>query len=69
MAPAGTPPAAINRVRDAAALALKDPAVVERLASLGLYASGTTPEAFGQEIAHEIDKMRTIGEKAGIKAD
>ena len=69
VAPAGTPAAAINRVRDAAAAALKDPAVVGRLAALGLYASGTTPEAFRQEIAHEIEKMRMIGEKAGIKAD
>ena len=69
VAPAGTPPQAINRVRDAAVAALKDPAVTERLAALGLYVSGTTPEAFGQEIAHEIEKMRTIGEKAGIKAD
>ena len=60
VAPAGTPPQAINRVRDAAVAALKE---------LGLYASGTTPDAFRQEIAHEIEKMRMIGEKAGIKAD
>ena len=69
VAPAGTPAEAINRVRAAAVAALKDPAVVERLAALGLFASGTTPDAFRQEIAHEIAKMRAIGEKAGIKAD
>lgn len=69
VAPAGTPPEAIKRVRDAAVTALKDPAVIARLASLGLYASGTTPEAFGRQIAHEIEKMRLIGEKAGIKTD
>ncbi len=69
VAPAGTPASDVERVRNAAAKALTEPAVIERLAALGLFVTGSTPAAFGVEISKEIEKMREVGQKSGITAD
>ena len=69
VAPAGTPAADIRRVRDAAVKAMADPAVQQRLESLGLFPSGSTPEQFAQQIQREIAKMKDVGKTAGIKMD
>ena len=69
VAPAGTPASDVERVRNAAAKALTEPAVIERLAALGLFVTGSTPAAFGVEISKEIEKMREVGQQSGITAD
>jgi tripartite-type tricarboxylate transporter receptor subunit TctC len=68
VAPAATPRAAIVRVQEAVARAL-EPAVRERLAGQGLFATGTTPEDFGQEIRTEIEKMQRVSAYAKITLD
>ncbi|UCU99071.1 tripartite tricarboxylate transporter substrate binding protein BugE [Acidovorax radicis] len=69
VAPAGTPAAAVERIQQAVAQALKEPAVRERLAGLGLYPSGTTPSDFTAQIAREIDKMKRVAAYAKVALD
>ena len=69
VAPAGTPAATVSRLQDAVAKALREPAVRSRLLGLGLYASGTKPEEFSEQIRKEIDKMQRISKFARITLD
>lgn len=69
VAPAGTPAAAVLRVQQAVAAALKEPAVRDRLAGQGLYPSGTTPAQFSQQIVQEIEKMKKVAAYAKIKIE
>ncbi|WP_284409659.1 tripartite tricarboxylate transporter substrate binding protein BugE [Acidovorax sp. SUPP2539] len=69
VAPAPTPAAAVLRVQQAVAAALREPAVRERLAGQGLYASGTSPADFSQQIVREIDKMKKVAAYAKIQLD
>jgi hypothetical protein len=69
VAPAGTPAATIQRMRDAAAKAVNEPAVRERLASLGLFPAGTTPAQFGETIRKEIEKMQGLAKQTGISIE
>lgn len=69
VAPAATPAAAVDRIQQAVALALKEPAVRERLAGQGLYPSGTTPKEFTAQIGNEIDKMKRVAAYAKIALD
>ncbi len=69
VAPAGTPPAAVERIQQAVAQALKEPAVRERLAGQGLYPSGTTPAEFTTQIAREIEKMKAVAAYAKVALD
>ena len=69
VAPASTPPAAVERIQQAVAQALKEPAVRERLAGQGLYPSGTAPKDFTAQIKSEIDKMKRVAAYAQISLD
>jgi len=69
VAPAGTPAATVQRMRDAAAKAVNEPAVRERLASLGLFPAGTTPAQFGETIRKEIEKMQGLAKQTGISIE
>lgn len=69
VAPAATPRAAVDRIQQAVAQALREPAVRERLAGQGLYPSGTIPREFTAQIAHEIDKMKGIAAYAKVVLD
>ena len=69
VAPAGTPPAAVDRIQQAVAQALKEPAVRERLAGQGLYPSGTSPKDFTAQIGREIDKMKRVAAFAKVQLD
>ncbi|KRC27194.1 MULTISPECIES: tripartite tricarboxylate transporter substrate binding protein BugE [unclassified Acidovorax] len=69
VAPAGTPAAAVDRIQQAVAQALKEPAVRERLAGQGLYPSGTTPKEFSAQLVREIDKMKRVAAYAKIALD
>lgn len=66
VAPAATPAAAVDRIQQAVAQALKEPAVRERLAGQGLYPSGTTPNDFTAQISREIDKMKRVAAYAKV---
>lgn len=69
VAPAGTPAAAVDRIQQAVAQALKEPALRERLAAQGLYPSGTTPAEFTAQIGHEIEKMKRVAAYAKVALD
>jgi len=69
VAPAGTPPALVDRMQQAVAQALKDPAVRQRMAAQGLYPSGSTPKEFSAQIVREIEKMKRVAEFAHVKMD
>ena len=69
VAPAATPAAAVDRIQQAVAQALKEPAVRERLAGQGLYPSGTMPKEFTAQIASEIDKMKRVAAYAKVVLD
>ncbi|MFN9472005.1 tripartite tricarboxylate transporter substrate binding protein BugE [Acidovorax sp.] len=69
VAPAGTPAAAVDRIQQAVAQALQEPAVRERLAGQGLYPSGTTPKDFSAQLVREIDKMKRVAAYAKIALD
>ena len=69
VAPAGTLPAVVNRIHDAVARALQEPAVRDKLAAQGLFAMGSTPEAFAAQIKKEIEKMQRIARFAKISLE
>lgn len=69
VAPAGTPPAAVKRINDAVVTGLKEPAIRDKLAGLGLFASGTSPDEFAAQVKKEIDKMQRIAKFARISLD
>lgn len=69
VAPAATPPAIVLQVQQAVAKALQDPEVRERLAGLGLFASGTAPADFSAQIRREIAKFKQVAETAHIELD
>jgi tripartite-type tricarboxylate transporter receptor subunit TctC len=69
VAPAGTPDAVVQRLNQAVGRALADPALVQRLASLGAQPDAGTPQAFADRIAQTLAANRKIIETAGIKLD
>jgi tripartite-type tricarboxylate transporter receptor subunit TctC len=69
VAPAGTPAAVVNRIQQAVAKALQEPAVRSKLAAQGLFASGTLPAEFDAQIKKEIDKMQRIARFAKISIE
>lgn len=69
LAPAGTPMDVVNKLRDAAVVALKDPKVIEVLAQQGSAPSGNTPEEFAKEIKEQYDWAKDIVQKSQIKLD
>ncbi len=59
-APAGTPPAVIERLQRAAHDALAKPEVSQRLAELGVRAQGGTPAQLQDLLASEIKRWREV---------
>jgi tripartite-type tricarboxylate transporter receptor subunit TctC len=66
-APAGTPPAVINKLNAEVRKALESPEVKERLQALGTDPSPTTPAEFDKIVAAEIKENAAIAKKADIK--
>jgi len=69
LAPAGTPPAAIDRLNAAIRVALADPEVRDALVARGAQPVPGTPDAFARHIAAESDKWAQVVKKAGAKID
>ncbi|BBK33224.1 tripartite-type tricarboxylate transporter receptor subunit TctC [Stella humosa] len=69
LAPAGTPPAIVQRLSEETAKALALPDVKERFAQLGIEAVGGTPEATGKFLADEIAKWAKVITTAGVKPE
>lgn len=69
VAPTGTPDAVVQTLNQAVSRALADPALVQRLASLGAQPDSGTRQAFAQRISQTLAANRKIIETAGIKLD
>lgn len=69
VAPAKTPPAIIAKLNQAAAEAMKDPAVEEKLASQGATLVGDKPEQFRAFIETEIKKWAKVIKDAGVPTE
>jgi tripartite-type tricarboxylate transporter receptor subunit TctC len=68
LAPAGTPPAIIEKIHREAVRVLAMPDVRKRLEDLGLDVIGSSPAEFGALIAKEIPEWGKVIKEAGIKA-
>lgn len=66
LAPKGTPMDIVNKLREAAVVALKDPKVIEVLDQQGSAPSGNTPEEFAKEIKEQYDWAKDIVKKSNI---
>jgi len=69
LAPKGTPPEILKTLRDAAVVALKDPAVIAALEKQGAAPSGNTPEEFGREILEQHRWAKDVVAKGNIKLE
>jgi tripartite-type tricarboxylate transporter receptor subunit TctC len=68
LAPAGTPPAVIERAHRAAVGALRAPDLEPRLRELGIEPVGSAPAEFAAHIEREIPRMAAVLEGAGLRA-
>lgn len=69
VAPAGTPPAVLKRLNEAANQGLKHPEVLKSLLSEGAVPMGGAPEVFSRLIAAEIPRWREVVKASGMKLD
>ena len=69
LAPAGTPPAIIDRLHREIVKSLKDPEVQKRLAGEGADVIGSTPQEFSAHIKSELGRMGQAIKAAGLKLE
>ena len=69
IAPKGTPPAVVEKLKTEIHKALADPEVKERLAGLGAVVSPTTPQQLGTLVRSEHERYGKLVREAQIKAD
>lgn len=68
-APAGTPPAIVNRLNAEFIKGIRQPDIVKRLGDVGLDILTSTPEAFAKLIDEDAVRYAKIVKDANIKAD
>ncbi len=69
VAPAGTPPAVINKLHNEVAQVLKEPEVQEKFRTLGLDIIGNTPDEFSAFLKQDIVKWAKVVKDSGAKAN
>ena len=69
IAPKGTPPAIVEKLRAEIHKALADPEVKERLANLGAEVSPSTPQELAALVRTEHERYAKLVREAGIKAN
>jgi tripartite-type tricarboxylate transporter receptor subunit TctC len=67
LAPAGTPPEIVEKVRAESLKVLADPEMVKKFAALGLQPVGSTAQQTHDTIARDIPKWTQVVKEAGIK--
>ena len=68
-APAGTPPAVIERLNTEAVKAVQDPEVKARLAEFGATAVGSTPDELAAHVQAELAKWAPVVKASGAQID
>lgn len=68
-APAGTPPAVVERLSQAAAAAIKDPGVNKRLQEMGLEPTGYGPQQLGTILKDDHARWGPVIRASGFKGD
>ena len=63
--PKGLPPAIVARLNREIAAAIAEPDVKKAWDVQGIYPQGSSPEALGERVAHDVDKWRNVA--SGIK--
>lgn len=69
LAPSHTPPAIVAKINAELNRALADAGVIQRLIDQGVEATPSTPASFGELIAAESARWRTVIKSAGITPD
>ena len=69
VAPAGTPPDIVRKINADVVAILGEPAVIERIAGLGMIADPGTPAAYAAFVAAEIAKWREVARIANVRLD
>jgi tripartite-type tricarboxylate transporter receptor subunit TctC len=69
IAPAGTPPAIIQRLNEVTNQALADPTIKAQMLSQGNELGGGTPEQFAAHIKAEAERWGKLVKTAGLSAD
>lgn len=67
LAPKGTPPAVVEKLSATIRTALENKTLVDRLASLGSEAKGSTPQEFAAFLTQETKKWGEVMKQANIK--
>lgn len=67
--PAKTPPEIVNKLNAEITKALKNPAVLEKLAAQGAQPLGSTPEQYGAYLRSEIQRWGAVAKATGAKLD
>ncbi|PZO67359.1 MAG: ABC transporter substrate-binding protein [Paracoccus denitrificans] len=68
-APAGTPPEVVARLNSAAIEAMKDPAVIQRMADFSADIVASTPEVLEAHVKSEMEKWQPIVAEADVSMD
>jgi len=69
LAPPGTPPAALQRLNQAASTALSDPGLRKIMNDLGVEPAGGPADRFARKIAEEVTLYRKIVKEANLKLE
>ncbi len=69
VAPAGTPPAVVQKIHDDVVRAMADAAVADRLEKAGIFPVTTTPEEFDKYFRDEAKRWTKVYKESGIKLD
>ncbi len=69
LAPAKTPRAVVDKLNTELNAVLNDPAVRDRLNTLGITASPGGPERFGRDMARDLSRYAAVVKAANIKAE
>ena len=69
VAPAGTPPAIVNKLNREIVRIVRLPDVIQKMATDGSEPVGSTPEQFAAHIKSEVEKWRDLIRKTGIRTE
>jgi len=69
VAPAGTPPAVVQKIHADVVRAMADAAVADRLEKAGILAVTTTPQEFEKYFRDEAERWTRVYKESGIKLD